>query len=257
MKQCYLDTEFNSFDYKGQNGGLQEIVEIGAAILDDGSVVDTFQTYCQLSGNHVVTRRCTEITGITEGTLCGARKIPCAYWKLKHFLKKHGIDRVLTYGSYDQIALKKTAKIYCMNIDKLGFIKSIESIDNSFRKEIGCGHFSWSLHDLSRIFHVSNEHEHSALGDAKTLALCSWRLSQRDIDWQMVEKILKEKTWRSGYKTNRRLKEQMHNANPLDAKQISEVRKAIDASSAPDFVKDALLDDLLLICGLRPEHDNC
>lgn len=256
MKQCYLDTEFNAFEYSGQNDGIQEVVEIGAVIMDVGSITDTFHTYCKIEKNHIVTKRCSRITGIKEETLVNAPSFPEACCKLEQFLHKHGIEKILTYGSCDRNVLEATGKFNKMGAEEFDFTKHITSVESDFRKAIDCGKFSWSMHDLSQIFHAENDKEHNALDDACTLALCAWKLSQQEIDWSRAGEILKGKIWKSGYKQNRRIKESVRNPRTLSNEQVKEIRSVLYACDAPNFVKDALFDDLLLTCGLQPEHEN-
>lgn len=186
--------------------------------------------------------------------LVNAPKFPQACGNLVRFLQKHDVEKILVYGSSDRNMLEATGKSNKMSPDELCFSKSITSIENIFRKTMDCGQFSWSLHDLRRIFHVENDQEHSALCDAQTLALCGWKLMQQEIDWPMAEAILKEKVWKSGYKQNRRVQGPVNNKRPLNLSQMNEIKSAIYASDVPDFVKDALFDDLLTICGSQPEH---
>lgn len=99
MKQCYLDTEFNAFEYKGPNEGTQEVVEIGAVVMENGSITDTFHTYCRIRANHRITKRCSYITGITDETFLNAPKFPEACKVLVRFLEKYEVKRILVYGS--------------------------------------------------------------------------------------------------------------------------------------------------------------
>ena len=42
---AFLDTEFNAFDYYDQNGGKQEIIEIGVVVMRSGKVLDGFRSF--------------------------------------------------------------------------------------------------------------------------------------------------------------------------------------------------------------------
>ena len=70
MKYIVLDLEWNTAYFKPQNRFINEIIQIGAVKLDDNfNVVDTFQVLVKSAISKKLSKRITQLTGITTDAM--------------------------------------------------------------------------------------------------------------------------------------------------------------------------------------------
>ncbi|MDO4960587.1 MAG: exonuclease domain-containing protein [Eubacteriales bacterium] len=259
---AYIDTEFNAFDYYGQNGGSQEIIQIGAVVVRDGKQLDGFNTFCALKKGHVISKRTVKLTGIKESDLKGAPAFPEALEALNTFFDRFGPEHIFAYGSEDRIQMLNTARQYNIDRDELRYAENIE--DNmktvsTMLKLKRKSNLTLSVKDLCEICEVNADRPHDAYNDAIYLAECTEIIKRGKFDPERVEGLLDRKNWMSNYRMSRRIKECRESVILTD-EELAPVRAMIavlqENGDYPDYQLQALFDDLLMITGRIPGIDN-
>lgn len=258
MRQfCCIDTEFNAFDYRGQNDGVQEIVEIGCAVVEDGMIIDTFHRRCRLKTGHVLTKRCMEITGLEPGLLEDEMPYPQVLSELRIFIRQYGLlSQVYALGKEDRNQMLRTAQLYRMARRDVSYLKNIISADKLVGETVGTpsSNISFSLADLCEICGVRNEQEHSALADACALAHCMHHMETGDFSRERAAQIGEKKVYRSLYKQQRRIRE-ASDEQGCDLETLQQLEKVILATGGEAWQKHALIDDLRLLCGYTEKYE--
>ena len=256
---AYLDTEFNAFDYFGQNGGSQEIIQIGAVIMKGGKQVDEFQTFCALKKGHLVSRRTIRLTGITKAELNDAPAFPEALEMLNAFLDRYAPKAIYAYGDEDRVQMLNTAHLHGIRKDSLRHVEKIENILKRLSTQLGLkkrSNLTLSVHDLCEICELSADHQHDALNDAVYLALCSELILRGAFDPDNLQKLLYRKSWMSNYRISRRIKDRRDSVILEDA-DLAPIKAVISTLQEdgvyPDYQLQAIYDDLLMITGREPE----
>lgn len=208
-KICFLDTEFNAFDYQGQNDNVQEITEIGAVIFENGKIVDKFSRYCLLKPGHKLSRRSKKITNITA-ELLAKQGIPFnqAMLELKAFLEKNNTNKIYAFGPADAIEMRATAKLNRSGKDIYNLIKTIKNVYPIFQNRLSL-HYAFSLMDICRICFVNHGIEgraHDALNDAEDTGLAYYNLNRNKIDKTLLNEINTHKYNVKIYRMNRSVK---------------------------------------------------
>lgn len=189
---CVLDTEFNALDYAGQNGGYQDITEIGAVLMAEGKIVGRFFRVCRLHGEHKLTERCQQITGMDAGRLADGVPFNEAIFKLIDFARQ---SRVYAYGADDALQLRETAKLNGASKETFGFINSIRNIYPIFAQNLGLP-YQCSLLDVCRVCEVPHDmpgRAHSALYDAEDTALAYHNMNRGNIDQAALARLKEHK----------------------------------------------------------------
>ena len=256
---AYLDTEFNAFDYFGQNGGNQEIIQIGAVIMKGGKQVDEFQTFCALKKGHLVSRRTIRLTGITKADLQDAPAFPEALEMLNDFLDQYAPKAIYAYGDEDRVQMLNTARLNGVRKESLRYVEKIENILKRLSTQLGLkkrSNLTLSVNDLCKICEVSAEHQHDALNDAVYLALCSELILRGAFSRENVQKLIDRKSWMSNYRISRRIKDRRETVI-LEDSDLAPIKAVISTLQEdglyPDYQLQAIYDDLLMITGREPE----
>ena len=158
-----LDEEFCVFDLEttGLSNKSDKITEIGAVILKNGQVIDTFNTF--VNPERPIPQRIVELTGITDEMVKDARKIDEV---LPEFLNFVG-DRVLVahnanfdVGFIRQACIESGLDFKCTYIDTVALSKFINP---ELKKH--------KLDSLANYFNLGEFNHHRASDDAEMLAV--------------------------------------------------------------------------------------
>ncbi len=256
---AYLDTEFNAFDYYGQNGGSQEILQIGAVVMRGGKQLDGFQTFCALKPGHILSRRSEKLTGIRKADLKEAPGFPKALEMLNEFFDKYQPSAIFAYGEEDKLQLNNTARLYGLGKDELRYV---DRIDNNLKKistQLGLkkrSNLTLSVKDLCEICEINSDGQHDAFNDAVYLALCSELISRGAVEPGNVERLMYKKSWMSNYRMARRIRDRRDSVI-LEDEDLAPIKALIGSlkedGQYPDYQLQAIYDDLLMITGRVPE----
>ena len=187
--EVVLDVETTGLDYT-----RERIIEFAAVKLEDGKIVDTFET---LINPHQHIRKSSQaIHGISEEDLEGAPEEEEIYPKIFEFLE--GATIVAHNAIFDFSFLNRVSKRL--------YNKPLENnyVDTQMMfKEVYPQYESCGLDSLVSVFGANNEHRHRAMGDAMALAECypklkalyfqkyNWQLSQIDHVEYLFERYLR------------------------------------------------------------------
>lgn len=256
----YIDTEFNAFDYYGQNNGCQEILEIGIAVLLDGKEHDKFKSCCRPAKGHVLTRRASKLTGITDEDMEFAPSFPEALDEMNKFLDQYRPRYIYAYGTEDKLQLTNTAKLYSASASDMRYIERVKDNLRTLNKMLGIEkkNLTLSVKDLCAVCGYQPENMHNAYYDALYLGKCTETIYSGAYDPENVTNIFERKAWMSGYHSNRRVREKRDEIL-LDDRELEQIRAYIDrlndGTQYRDFVFAALMDDILMLSGHDPEAE--
>lgn len=258
---AYLDTEFNAFDYYGQNEGIQEIIEIGLVVMRGEEVVDGFRSFCALKRGHSLTRRSEQLTGIKSGDIENAPSFVDVVEHMNVFLDMYSPRMVCAYGPEDRMQLLKTAELYNLRSPELYYINKIQDIMRNLSDRLGARKktkLSLSVKDLCAVCGIDAKGIHDAYNDALYLGRCAEMIMLGNVDPDRLDTVLADKNWLSGYRQSRRFKDKRETLMLRD-EQLEPIRYAIsrlsDEQRYPDHQLKALWDDLLVITGRDPEFE--
>ncbi len=257
---AYIDTEFNCFDYYGQNGGVQEIIEIGLVVMRAGEFVDGFRSYCALRPGHKLSRRAEDLTGINRSDLETAPSYPEAVRDMNRFLDMYNPSQLYAYGPEDRAQMKKTAELYDMSSAELYYLSGIKDIMKELNQRLNGRKKSlqMSLKDVCSICGIDPKGIHDAYNDAIYLGKCTELILAGNFDAERVRAVAENKARVSGYRAARRFKD-IRESVLLNDEELEPVRYAIDRlireQSYPEHQLRALLDDLLAVTGRNPENE--
>lgn len=255
---AYIDTEFNAFDYYGQNGGHQEILQVGAVIISNLEVIDSFSSFCRLRPGHVLSKRAEKLTGISAKDLKTAPSFPEVLEELNSFFAGYSPVSVFAYGNEDRLQLLNTAALYGIKKDGLKYINRIEDNMKQLRALLRIkkrSNLSLSVGDLCDICGIKASHMHDAYNDALNLGKCSELIRRSAFEPEQVDRVLEKKVWMSNYRMARRIKE-CRDGVILDDADLKPMKALIDNLKEdgyyPDYLLQAIFDDLLMITGRTP-----
>ena len=258
---AYLDTEFNAFDFYGQNEGKQEIVEIGLTVMHKGEVVDGFRSFCALKHGHVLTKRTEQLTGISRANVVNAPHFADVVNSMNVFLDMYNPAQIYAYGTEDRVQLLRTAEIYKLGSQELYYIDKIKDITKLISARLGAYtkiKMQLSVKDLCAVCGISSKGIHDAYNDALYLGRCAEKIMNGNVNTARLSKVLSDKVWLSGYRSARRIKEKRSKILLNDA-QLEPVRYALtrvgEEHLYQDFQLKALWDDLRMITGRAPEYE--
>lgn len=261
---AYIDTEFNAFDYYGQNEGRQEIIEIGVIIMRGDQVIDGFRSFCALGKGHALTRRAEDITGITKRELKDAPPFPEALEMMNVFLDMYNPRFIYAYGGEDKVQLKKSASLYEMGSPSLYYVNKIADImpllaaELSVKSKSSGGNLSLGVKDLCNICGISTDGAHDAYNDALFLGRASEMIRSGRYDPKRAERVVNKKAWIAAYRSARRFKEK-HEEILLSDGELEPIRFLIgrlcDEGKYNESHLLALMDDLLAVSGREPENE--
>ena len=258
---AYLDTEFNAFDYYGQNEGIQEVIEIGLVIMRKDELVDGFRSFCALKEGHVLTRRSEQLTGICPDDLADAPHFADVIEHMNVFLDMYNPKDIYAYGPEDRMQLLKTSELYNIRNSEMYYINRIQDIMKNLSKKLGArekSKLSLSVKDICAVCGIDAKGIHDAYNDALYLGRCSEMIKSGQVDPSRLDAVLADKNWLSGYRSSRRFKDRRETVMLRD-EQLEPIRYAISRLSQehryPDHQLRALWDDLLVITGREPEFE--
>lgn len=261
---AYIDTEFNAFDYYGQNEGRQEIIEIGAIIMRGDQVIDGFRSFCALGKGHALTKRAADITGITKSELKDAPPFPEALEMMNVFLDMYNPRFIYAYGGEDKVQLRKSASLYDMGSPSLYYVNKIADImpllaaELSVKSKSGGGNLSLGVKDLCNICGISTDGAHDAYNDALFLGRAAEMIRSGRYDPKRAERVVNKKAWIAAYRSARRFKEK-HEETLLNDSELEPIRFLIgrlcDEGKYNESHLLALWDDLLAVSGREPENE--
>lgn len=256
---CYIDTEFNGQDFKNQNRGFQDVVQIGAVMVRGGSVVDSFSSYIRLPRGIHASKRLEALTGINSSTLREAPSFERVMKDFVAFVTVYGPVKIYSYGAEDRKRLEETmhhCRISDIQIEEC--IRRVTDVmplidDLLKRKE---AHGQLSMAELCEICYVDQDEAHDAFADAKYLGQCVENLKKRKYSKKKYIQVVEDKKYRINYFNKRRvrmpLKEGEASLTPDErAAVISLIDKAKKTGKYRDFELDALRDDLLTLSGYQ------
>lgn len=254
---CFIDTEFNACDNSSSNDGYQEIIQIGAVIFKGSKKIDSFNRYCKLQDGHRLTKRCKNITGITQ-ELINKKGINFnqAMSEFEDFLKKHHMPRIYAFGAADENEMRITAKLNNASGNIFDIIRSIKNVYPMFQQRLEL-HYLFSLYDICRICKVDHgkNRAHSALNDAEDTGLAFFNMLNDNIDSVLLKELNVHKYNVKLYRENRSI-DMINIKHPDEAdadfmEKLEKIfKKAEDRVRMP--VLTALHDDMMRIVG-RPD----
>lgn len=125
MKHIVVDLEMNPirFGHEARAIGTNEIIEIGAVMLDDNlTEISSFKTFVKPVLNDGITKKITKLTGITDEMVENAPEFGTALRMFTNWCNGTG-DDVTVYAwsdsDYDQICKEMQIKEYESNEDEL------------------------------------------------------------------------------------------------------------------------------------------
>lgn len=257
----YIDTEFNAFDYYGQNEGCQEIIEIGIAVMLDGEVRDKFNSLCRLTDGHTLSRRTSKLTGITREDLKASPSFPEVLSDMNAFLDQYDPKYIYAYGNEDKLQLANTANLYGLDEYEQRYIDRVRDNLRTLNKMLGIErkNLTLSVKDLCIICGFDADNTHNAYYDALYLARCSEAIYSGNYAPEDVQNIFERKAWMAGYHSSRRIREKRDDLVLTD-REIDELQRIIDrlhtGSQYKDYLFSAIMDDLLMMSGRDPQTEH-
>lgn len=254
---CYIDTEFNGQDFKNQNKGFQDVVQIGAVMVRGGSVLDTFSTYIHLPKGVHASKRLEALTGINSDTLRDAPSFERAMKDFVAFVNGYEPVKIYSYGSEDRKRLEETmrhCKLESQEVDEC--IKRVTDVMPFIDELLGRkeSHGQLSMAELCEICYVDPVDAHDAFQDAKFLGQCVENLKKGKFSKKKYSRIVEEKKYRINYFNKRRIRMPLKEGETaLTADEASAVINLITRAQKTgkyrDFELDALRDDILTLAG--------
>lgn len=261
---CFIDTEFNANDYFEQNGGMQEIVQIGAVVFKNGKMTDKFSRYCKLYEGHKLSKRCKKITGITQDIINKEGvDFNTAIEEFYDFVIRNDVDIIYAFGNADEHELRKTARLNETKSKIISMIKRIRNVYPVFSQTLDL-HYTFSLKDICSICMVDHnaERAHSAINDAEDTALAFYNMKQKKINKQLLNDINTHKYNLKLYDNNRSINMlNIKRPDVVDEDFLNKLEKVFE--NAKGTVKPPILtalhDDMMRLAG-RPDlelgHEN-
>ncbi len=187
--EVVLDVETTGLDYT-----RERIIEFAAVKLEDGKIIDTFET---LINPHQHIRKSSQaIHGISEEDLEGAPEEEEIYPKIFEFIE--GATLVAHNAIFDFSFLNRASKRLYNKALENNYVDTQMMFKEVYPQFESCG-----LDSLVNVFGANNEHRHRAMGDAMALAECypklkalyfqkyNWQLSQIDHVEYLFERYLR------------------------------------------------------------------
>ncbi len=163
------------------------IIEIGYVWVRDGEIVDTRSTL--INPNRPISRRITQITGITNAMVKEAPQLSEVIEKFNKFLNKKiivahnaGFDMRFLNNALSEAGLSRIDQYICTM-----------RMFRGYKKKLGIQSGGAKLSDLTTYFGLHNDNAHRALDDAKVTADAFLQMAQV-LDWQQ---------WVSGKEKNK------------------------------------------------------
>jgi len=114
----YLVLDFESTCQEGARIDPQEIIEFPCLLVraEDLSLVDQFHEYVKPVGKPLLTKFCTDLTGITQGMIQDKDTFPDVLSRFVSWYKSHGLDpsnaTFVTCGQWDLVSMLLQQCIY-------------------------------------------------------------------------------------------------------------------------------------------------
>lgn len=249
---CFYDSEFNAYDYKVNPRYPQEVISIGICISDkDNNIIEKYYSLIKLKAARGITKRCTELTGITNKEMKRAVSFEETCKNVFNIINKYKIDTIYAYGNEDKNAFVKTANLYKK-------MKRIYNFSDKFRdirldlKELTNGKVAdQGLLFLKKICEIPGEVLHNALDDAVDLAKVAFVIYKKGYNKKIFKELTIEREENSNYKRSRNVLDINTIKAPKDVLSArNRVVSFLQKTNIPDMnngIKRAIIDDLLLL----------
>ena len=249
---CFYDSEFNAYDYKINPKYPQEVISIGICISDkENNIIEKYYSLIKLKAAKFITKRCTELTGITNKEMKMAVDFEESCKNVFNIINKYKIDTIYTYGNEDKNAFIKTAHLYKRMKKNLNFSDMFRDIRIDI-KDLTSGKVGdQGLLFLKKICEVPGDVMHNALDDAVDLARVAYTIYKKGYNKKIFKELTIEREENSNYKRARNIVD----TNTIKAPQ--EVLKArnklvdfLKKANVPNMnngTKKAIIDDLILL----------
>lgn len=247
---CFYDSEFNAYDNFVNKSIPQEIVSIGMCIVDKNNVTyDTFHSYIKLKVAKKITKRCTELTNITNRDMLIAISFTDALEYILQLLKKYKISQIYCYGQEDKNAFVNTLNLYKNNNKYKTIANKFVDIRTIFKNATNGLVGDQGLNFLKKICELSGDVKHNALSDAIDLSNVHYVIFNKGYNKKLFKKLTIEREELSNYKRAINVKPgQSIKASQEIIKARNKVIDFIKNSKIPNMnngTKNAICDDLL------------
>lgn len=249
---CFYDSEFNAYDYKINPTYPQEVISIGICISDkENNIIEKYYSLIKLKAAKYITKRCTELTGITNKEMKRAIDFEESCKNVYNIINKYKIDTIYTYGNEDKNAFIKTAKLYKR-------MKKYFNIADMFRdiridiKELTNGKVGdQGLLFLKKICELPGDVMHNALDDAVDLAKVAYTIYKKGYNKKIYKELTIEREENSNYKRSRNILDTNTMKAPQEVlkarNKLVEYLKKTNVPNMNNGIKRAIIDDLLLL----------
>lgn len=188
MYYIIMDLEWNNAYSRRQKGFINEIIEIGAVMLDENlEIVDTYSVLLRSIIGKKLTTRVKELTHLSNEDLADGITYPRAVSQLKNWIGNKDVI-VMTWGNSDIRTMLDNCK-YFMGISKIPFLQKYLDLQRYCQEMLGVdlsNQIGLSAAAEKFGIDVSQFNTHRALEDS----LLSYRCLKKCFD----KKIIDEKT---------------------------------------------------------------
>lgn len=245
---CFYDSEFNAYDYNKSHSYPQEVISIGICIIDrDNNIIEKYYSLIKLKAAKFITKRCTELTGITNKEMRMAVSFEETCKNVYNIINKYNIDTIYTYGNEDKNAFVKTFNLYRLK----------KTYDFSYKfRDARIDLKDWTngkvgdqgLLFLKRICEVPGDVMHNALDDAVDLSKVCFNVFKKGYNKKIFKELTIEREENSNYKRSRNVDEKNSvkvSGDIFKSKnKIVEFLKNNDIPNMNNGIKKAIIDDL-------------
>ncbi len=176
MKQIVVDFEMNQIAKhfrKERDICKMEIIEIGAVMLDEeGAEIDSYKAYVKYGYNTEITKKISELTGITDGKLQGEPHFNRAFEKFVDWCLQSKDVVVYAWSESDlvQVTREMELKKYPMTEKERHLLANWRDLQAMYSEKLGLEtkpSLEKALNDIGTVFEGK---KHDALWDARNTA---------------------------------------------------------------------------------------
>ena len=111
QQYIFIDFEFTMPEGKRRGDGFYpEIIEVGAAVVKDGTIIEEFSQYVKPEGFPVLSARCKNFLGIKQADVDGGISFKELVAKLESF-EKGNPSKIVTWGNADMKVLRHNCQM--------------------------------------------------------------------------------------------------------------------------------------------------
>ena len=249
---CFYDSEFNAYDYNLNHRYPQEVISIGICITDkDNNIIEKYYSLIKLKAARYITKRCTELTGITNKEMKMAIDFEESCKNVYNIINKYKINTIYTYGNEDKNAYIKTACLYKKMKKNINFSDKFRDIRTDFKDLTAEKVGDQGLLFLKKICEIPGDVMHNALDDAVDLAKVAYVLYKKGYNKKLYKELTIEREENSNYKRSRNVDDTNTIKSPQEIlKARNKLVTYLQEKTIPNMnngVKRAIIDDLLLL----------